>query len=54
MVRVLVWSVVNRGFEPQSGKTKDCKIFIFCASAKHATLRTKTKDQMSQNQDDLS
>ena len=42
MVRVLVWRVVNRGFEPQSGKTKDCKICIFCVSAKHATLRTKT------------
>ena len=54
MVRVLVWSVVNRGFEPQSDKTKDCKICIFCVSAKHATLRTKTKDWMSRNQDDLS
>ena len=54
MVRVLVWSVVNRGFEPQSGKTKDCKICIFCVSAKHATLRTKTKDRISRNQDNLS
>ncbi len=28
MVRVLVWSAVDRGFEPQSSQTKDFKIGI--------------------------
>ena len=34
MVSVLVSSVVDRGFESQSGHTKDCKISI-CFSARH-------------------
>ena len=38
MVSVLVSSVVDRGFEPRSGQTKDYKIGIFCFSAKHAAL----------------
>jgi hypothetical protein len=36
MVSVLVSSAVDRGFEPQSGQTKDYKISICCFSAKHA------------------
>jgi hypothetical protein len=32
-------SVVNRGFEPRSGQTKEYKIGICCFSAKHAALR---------------
>ena len=44
MVGVLVSSVVDRGFEPQLGKTKDYKIGICCFSAKHAALRSKSKD----------
>ena len=35
MVNVLASSVVDRGFEPQSGQTKDYKIGICCFSAKH-------------------
>ena len=35
MVRVLAPSVVERGFEPQSGQTKDNKIGICCFSAKN-------------------
>ena len=36
MVGVLASSVVDRGFEPRSGQTKDYKIGICCFSAKHA------------------
>jgi hypothetical protein len=40
MVSVLTSSVVDRGFEPLSGLTKDYKIGICCFSAKHAALRS--------------
>jgi hypothetical protein len=43
MVCVLASSAVDRGFEPQSGQTKDYKIGICCFSAKHAALRRKSK-----------
>ena len=42
MVNVLSSSVVDRGFEPSSGKTKDYKIGICCFSAKHTALRSKS------------
>jgi len=42
MVSVLASSAVDRGFEPRSDQTKDCKIGICCFSAKHAALRRKT------------
>jgi hypothetical protein len=35
MVSVLASSVVDRGFEPGSGQTKDYKIGICCFSANH-------------------
>jgi hypothetical protein len=38
-VGMLTSSVVDRGFEPLSGQTKDYKIGICCFSAKHAPLR---------------
>ena len=44
MVSVLASSVVYRGFEPRSGQTKDYKIGICCFSAKHAALKSKSKD----------
>ena len=44
MVSVLAQSVVDRGFEPRSGQTKDYAIGVCCFSAKHATLRRKSKD----------
>ena len=53
MVRVLAPSVVERGFEPQSGQTKDNKIGICCFSAKHVSLRRKRKDRLTQNQDNV-
>ena len=44
MVSVLASSVVDRGFEHQSGQTKDYKIGICCFCAKHAAL-IKEKQQ---------
>ena len=49
MVSVLASSVVDRGFEPWLGQTKDYKIGICCFSAKHAALRRKSKDWFTQN-----
>jgi hypothetical protein len=54
MVSVLVSSEVDRGFEPQSGQTKDYKIGICCFSAKQASLRRKSKDGLAWNQDNVS
>ena len=39
MVSVLASSAVDRGFEPQSGQTKDYRIGICCFSSKHAAFR---------------
>ena len=39
MVSVLAPSVVDRGFEPRSGQTKDYKIGIWCFPAKHASFK---------------
>jgi hypothetical protein len=54
MVCVLASSVVDRGFEPQSGQTKDYKIGICCFSAKHAASRRKNKDWLTWNQNNVS
>ena len=54
MVSVLASSVVDRGFEPQSGQTKDYKIDIYCFSTKNAELRKKSKDWLARNQDNVS
>jgi hypothetical protein len=54
MVSMLASSVVDRGFEPQSGQTKDYEIGICCFSAKHATLSRKSKDWLAQNQNNVS
>ena len=54
MVSVLALSVVDSGFEPLSGQTKDYKISICCFSAKHATLRRKSRDWLAQNQNNVS
>ena len=47
-------SAVDRGIEPPSGQTKNYKIGICCFSAKHATLRRKSKDWLPRNQDNVS
>ena len=54
MVSVLASTVVDRGFEPRSGQTKDYKIGICCFSAKHAALMRKSKDWLARNQNNVS
>ena len=53
MVSVLALSAVDRGFEPRSGQTK-YKIGICCFSVKHAALRSKSKDWLARNQNNVS
>ena len=53
-VSVLASSVIHRGFEPRSGQTKDYTIGICCFSAKHAALKSKSKDLLARNQDNVS
>ena len=45
MDSVLASRVIDRGFEPLSGQTKDYKIGICCFSAKHARI-IKDKEQI--------
>ena len=47
MVSVLASNVVDRGFKPRSGQTKDYKIGICCFPAKHAALRRKSEDWLA-------
>ena len=54
MVSVLASSAVDRGFETQSGQTKDYTIGICYFSANHAALRRKSKDCLPRNQDNVS
>ena len=54
MFSVLASSVVDRGFEPGSGQTKDYEIGMCCFSVKHAALRRKSKDLLARNQDNVS
>ena len=53
-VSVLAWSAVDRGFEFQSGQTKDYRIGMCCFSAKHTALRRKGKESLARNQDNVS
>jgi hypothetical protein len=54
MVSMVTSSVVDREFEPRSGQTKDYEIDICCLSADHAALRSKSKDWLAQNQNNVS
>jgi hypothetical protein len=54
MVSVLASNAVDRGFEPRSDKTKDYKIGMCCFSVKHAALRSKSKDWLARNQNNVS
>ena len=54
MVSVLVLSAVAREVEPRSGQPKDYKIGIFFFSTKHGTVRSKSKDWLSWNKDNVS
>ena len=44
MFGVLASSAIDGGFDPLSGQTKDYKFGICCFSAKHAALRSRSKD----------
>ena len=44
MVSMLSLSVVGHGLKPWLGQTKDGKICIYYFSAKHAALRSMSKD----------
>ena len=54
MVSVLASSGEDCGFEPRSGQTKDYKIGICCFSAKNTALRSKSKDWLARNQNNVS
>jgi hypothetical protein len=54
MFSVLASSVVDRGFEPGPGQTKDYEIGMCCFSVKHAALRRKSKDLLARNQNNVS
>ena len=55
MVSLLASSVVDLVFErPRSDQTKDYEIGICCFSAKHAALRSKSKDWLARNQNNAS
>ena len=53
VVSVLASSVVDREFESRSGKARVCKICIFCFSAKLLTIRRKSIDWLSRNQNNV-
>ena len=48
MESMLTSSAEGRGLDPHKGQTKDIKIDICCFSAKHAALRSKSKDGSAQ------
>ena len=54
MISVLDLSTVDRGFEPRLGQTTDYGIGICCFSAKHTSLRSKSKDLLARNQNNVS
>ena len=54
MVSVLALSAVDRGLGHRFGHTKDYTIVICCFSAKHTTLRRKSKDYLARNQNNVS
>jgi hypothetical protein len=54
MISVLASIAVDRGFELLTGQPKDYKIGICCFSAKHTSLRRKSKYWLAQNQENVS
>ena len=50
----LTSSAEDRGFETRWGQTKDYKIGVCCFSAEHAALRSKNKDWLAPNQNNVS
>ena len=54
MVSILASSAADRGFKPCLSQTKDYKIGICYSSAKHAALRSKSKDWLARNPNNVS
>jgi len=54
MISVLASSAVGRRFESGSVEIEDYKIGICRFSAKHVSLRRKSKDWLARNQDNVS
>ena len=54
MVSVLTSNAVDRGFEPQTGQTRDYKIGMCCFFTKHAAFRRKSKDWLARSQENVS
>jgi len=54
MASVLASSMVYHGFTTRSGQTEDYNIGVFCFSAKHASLRRKSKYWLARNQNNVS
>jgi len=52
IVNLLASIVVDHGFDPRSGKTKDYKIGICCLSSKHT--RKKSKNWLAWSQENVS
>ena len=53
VVSMFALNVVNCGFEPLSGQTKDQNIGICYLSTKYAALRSKSKEIMAGKQDNV-
>ena len=54
MVSVIASRAVDRGFEPQSGQTKDYIIGFCWFAAKHAALRRNNQYWLARNQNNVS
>jgi hypothetical protein len=54
MVSLLASSAVDRRLEPWSGQTEDSKIGKCCFSVKYVALRSKSKDRLVRNQNNVS
>ena len=53
MDSVFALSAEDCRFEPRSGQAKAYKICICCFSAKYAALRSKSKDWLPRNQENV-
>ena len=54
MVSMFATSVVDQRFKPLSDQIKDYKIGICCFQAKRTALRSKSKDWLAWNQNNVS
>ena len=54
MVYMITSSAVDHGLESQSGQTKNYEIGICYFSAKYTALRSKSKDWLAWNKDNVS